>query len=152
MSKTINWDAISKSPVERKNVKYQSGKEMMTKSFEREQEAQEAKETMAKAFPVMNELFMIRYRNNTPLTVMRPLTFQSSVLQKGYGNAKYVDTNLTLKPGTILTLESVDTTMGEFLFKSDKDEDIAIPFTNKNNIFMNTDLYETAKLYLENEE
>ena len=42
--------------------------------------------------------------------------------------------------------------MGEFLFKSQHGDEVNIPFTNKNNIFTSTDLYETAKLYLENEE
>ena len=151
MTKEVNWDMISKSVTPQKRGKYSSGKEMLAKAFEAEKQQDEAKELMNKAYPVMEQLFQIRFKNGTPLTVMRPLQYQSSELQKGYGRPTYIDTQKVVRPGTVMTLTGVDPNLQEFIFKSDQGEEIAIPYINKNALYTQTDIYEVTKEYLEGE-
>ena len=149
--KEINWDAIATNPTPKKLGAYSSGKEMMAKAYSVEQDRKEAEELMRKAYPIMEQLFQIRFRNGTPLTVMRPLTYRTSALSKSERGGSFIEVDQTVRPGTVLHLTSVDPHLQEFVFKSDKGEELGIPFISKNALYTQTDIYEVTKLYLEGE-
>lgn len=104
-----------------------------------------------------------RLKNGEPLTVMRPLRFQTSELQSqqeeddGFYNTrksevvndKFVDIIKTIMPGTQLLLKAIDPMMQEFIFVDAQEREYALNFVERNNLMTQTDIYETVKQYLE---
>lgn len=135
---------------------YRSMKEAIRKSNEALEEQRLAQEYLRKAEPAMNELFKMRVQNGTPLTVMRPLTYRTSVLNKSgeddgfYNNpqpaqAKFVDDQRTIMPGTQLILKSIDPTLREFIFNDPLGKEHPISFDDKHLLMTQTDVFETVR-------
>lgn len=137
---------------------------MMDKAAVLRKEQEDAQAYLMKAMPVMTVLLQHRLMNNEPLTVMRPLRYQTSELQSkvngdddGFYNTRkseivndrFIDVIKTITPGTQLILKSIDTMMKEFIFQDAVGNEHVLNFVEKNNLMTQTDIYEMAKNYLE---
>ena len=142
---------------------YGSFSELMAKSNKMRLEQQKAQELLQKAFPGMLKLLEIKLSNNEPLTVMRPLQYQTSKLSKSddgmddldrafYNTSKrkdsedvgkFTDVMITIKPGTQLMLKGIDVPMREFLFEDSNGKKHDINFDDRNKLMTQTDIYET---------
>lgn len=169
MSKKINWDKLFKNPIPRnvsKNSKnqYSSGKEKMQKAFVEMQKAEQIQADLNKMMPAMNQLLLIRMKNKTPLKIMRPLRYTTSVwsnededddgFYKSSSNVsipKFVDKVKVLKPGTEIILKSLDPQLNQFIFSTSLGEEIELNYNEKMNILTQTDIYESVLNFMNTE-
>lgn len=163
MSKRVVWPEAKVSSAKRSPGSYGSFKELMQKANSLRAEQEQAENYLQKAFPTMLALLEHRLKNGEPLTVMRPLRYQTSELQflqnddDGFWNTsksvkvndKFVDVVKTINPGTQLVLKSLDPTMQEFIFVDAMDKEYAINFAERNNLMTQTNIFEMTKQYLE---
>lgn len=161
--KKIDWDSMYTDPIRRnlsgsanRNPKYSSGKDLLQKAMANELVREEAEKNMAQTLPAMQALLKCRLANKTPLTIMRPLAYISSELQKstnGMGDvtgAKFVDVQKVLYPGTQLVLNGVDHNLQEFLFRDENGAEVVLPYSAQKELMISTDIYESVVEFINN--
>lgn len=152
MSKKVDWDKIS-TPIIRKlspNNKYSSGKEMLLKAYEESQAQENLVKSMAEMKPAMQQLLMIRYKNQTPLTVMRSFTYISDELVKSHNSASYQETMKRVNAGTQLLLKSLDSTSQIFILEDETGAEIELAYNEYEKLLVNTDIYEVVRNLYQN--
>lgn len=128
-------------------------------------EHEKAQSYLVKALPAMLKLLEIRMTNQQPLFVMRPLSYQTSLLKsqveddidknfyntsKNSGNDdKFVNVVKTIAPGTKLMLKALDPTMHEFIFVDGMDKEHPISYDDRNKLLTQTDIFETVQKLFE---
>lgn len=145
--------------------KYGSYAELVKKANVMREQQEAAEAYLAKARPAMAKLLEIRMTNKEPITVVRPLRYQTSVLdselrdeiddsfyntRKSQSLGKYVDVIKVIDPGTQLIFKSLDPHLQEFIFEDATGKEHAISFAERNALMTQTDIYETVKLLFEN--
>ena len=144
---------------------YASLNEMLEKADARRAEQEQALAYLAKALPAMLKLLEIRMTNGEPLTVMRPLRYNTSMLKSQmeddidrsfYNNSsssaqndKFIDVQQTINPGTQIVLKSLDPNLREFIFRDGMGKEHAISYDERNSILTQTDIFETVKKLFE---
>lgn len=165
MSKKVLWpDSNIHSPL-KKAGGYNSFKEFLAKGAALRAEQQQAIDYLQKAMPAMVKLLELKILNNEPLTVMRPLRYQTSELTKSkkrdavddafYNTAKqedhtpgkYVDVINTINPGTQLMFKGLDNNLREFIFEDGLEQEHTISFDERNNILTQTNIFEIVRDY-----
>ena len=143
--------------------RYASIAEALEKSDRYRLEQEKAHDYLVKALPAMLKLLEIRFTNGEPLTVMRPLKYQTSMLKSQmedeidrsfYNNSspqqdKFVDVVQTINPGTLLMLKSLDPNLREFVFKDGLGKEHAISYDERNKLLTQTDIFETVQTLFE---
>ena len=161
MSKKVVWQAPKISSSKRAG-KYRTMREAVKKSEDLRREQEAAMEYLQKALPAMTELLRMRMSGGTPLIVMRPLQYRTSVLNKSeeddgfYANPQpqqvgFVDRIKTIMPGTQLLFKGMDSVLREFIFEDALGEEHAINFDDKNILMTQTDVFETVRKLFEAE-
>ncbi len=152
--KKINWDSTYSNPIPKKvNVRpgtnsYSSGREYLAKAFENEKIQREINENLAKALPAMEALLKCRLASKTPLKVVRPFVYASSEISHTIGsggevvNSSFHDVHKSLPLGTELTLTGIDHNLQEFIFVSQRGEEVALPYISKQQLMTQTTIYE----------
>lgn len=177
MSKKVVWEEGPYKP-KRKAGTYSSYGDFLEKAERLRSEQEAAQNYLAKARPAMAKLLEIRMTNGEPLTVMRPLRYRATVLQsqlrKGqddadalfYGgvtaatdstrteaekakNAKFIETVVTINPGTQIVLKSIDPNLQEFVFQDAVGEEHAISYADRDALMTQTDVFETVQKLME---
>lgn len=143
---------------------YASLNEMLEKADRLRLEQESAQAYLLKALPAMLKLLEIRMTNGEPLTVMRPLRYNTSMLKSQmeddidrsfYNNSnapqqdKFVDVQKTINPGTQIVLKSLDPNLREFIFQDGMGKEHAISYDERNSILTQTDIFETVKKLFE---
>lgn len=145
---------------------YGSIGEALEKSDRLRMEQEKAQSYLVKALPAMLTLLEIRFTNRNPLTVMRPLRYQTSVLKSemeddldksfyntdknvAQGNDKFIDTVKTINPGTQLMLKGLDPNLREFIFQDGMGKEHAISYDERNSLLTQTDIFETVQKLFE---
>jgi len=156
MSKKIDWNTTYKVPFSKKanGSKYETGKEMLKSAFEKHQEQEKLQKSTQEMIPAMEQLFLIRLKNNTPITIMREFRYQTSDIVKsnigGEAVGSFQDVVKSIYPGTTLQFISIDHPMKEVLFKANNEE-IAINFADLKNLWISSDILEVvSNLYKDN--
>lgn len=164
MSKIVVWPEAKIASAKRAPGSYGSFRELVNKAEIARQEHEHAVATLQKRMPMMLAVLEHRLKNGEPLTIMRPLRYQTSEIPQivdevddGFYNVrkservsdKFVDVIKTILPGTQLLLKSIDPTMQEFIFMDAKGTEHCLNFAERNNLMTQTDVYETVKQYLE---
>lgn len=166
MFKTVIWPEAKISSAERAPGSYGSFRELVNKAEGLRAEQEKAEAFLRKAMPFMLAILEHRLKYNEPLTVMRPLRFQTSELQSqqddndGFYNTrksetvndKFVDVIKTILPGTQLLLKAIDPNLQEFIFVDALNKEYALNFVERNNLMTQTDIYESTMKYLESKE
>jgi hypothetical protein len=168
MSKKIDWDAIatphgSRMHPGQRGPKYRSSKEYLQKGLQVEEEQKRIQENMAKTFPALEALLKCRLENGTPLQVNRPISYVTSELkhQRAWNpheedytgeiqKSWFADTRKTIRPGTVLMLKSLDPTMSEFIFTDQDGNEFAVPYTAKEALMTQTNVYEDVINFMNN--
>lgn len=164
MKKKVNWDTIYSNPIQ-KNMgqqgKYSSGREMLSKAMEREQEQRDAENMLRKAMPAMQALLKCRLENKTPLQVRRPLNYIANEIvhmridpyddNSEIMNSSFKDVRKSLNPGTELVLKSLDPHLQEFIFEDQNGNEVVLPYTMSTNLMTSTNIYEDVKKFIDNQ-
>lgn len=159
MSKKVVWPE-PKIGAKKAAGSYGSFRELMAKAEGLRAEQEQAEAFLKKAYPVMLTLLEHRMKNQEPLIVMRPLRYQTSELPgeseddgfysvKKSENPKFQDVVKTIMPGTQLMLKAIDSVLKEFVFIDALEKEYSLNFVERDNLMTQTDIYETAKQYLE---
>ena len=165
MRKKVVW-GVPKIGSAKPAGSYGSMAEKIEKSNSLREEQAAAQMYLRKCMPAMLTLLNIRLENGQPLTVMRPLSYVTSVFEKSleddidrsfYNNTyekpdKFVDVRKTINPGTQIVLKSLDMGLNEFIFSDALGNEHAISFDDRNALLTQTDIFETVKKLLENKE
>lgn len=165
MSKKVTWGA-PKIGSAKKAGTYNSMAEKIEKSNRLREEQEKANAYLRKAMPAMVTLLNIRLENGEPLTVMRPLSYVTSVFEKSleddidrsfYNNSyhrpdKFVDVRRVINPGTRIVLKSLDMGLNEFIFADALGKEHPISFDDRNALLTQTDIFETVQKLLEMKE
>ncbi len=163
MSK-VKWDQAKISSASTQPGRYRTFNDMFKKAVERDNEQRQANDYLLKAMPALNALLEYKLKNNEPLVVMRPLQYQTSILNTQqdeddgfYANvskserlAQFVDVQNTIMPGTVLVLKALDNTLQEFIFRDGTGKEHCINFADKNKLLTQTTVFEEVKNFLEN--
>jgi len=171
MTKKIDWNTTYKpfgtQTVGGNRPKYQSGKEFFQKAQELQVQQEAAQELLIKAQPAMEALLKSRMASRTPLTVMRPLQYVANEMVTHYeqiedrvnggwmddlDNARgsyFEDKAKILYPGVELVLKSLDPNLQEFIFLDQDNNEVALPYSAKQQIMMSTNIYEDVNKFLE---
>lgn len=143
---------------------YRSFGEFMAKADKLREEQEQAQSYLVKAMHPMLKLLEIRLQSGSPLLVMRPLSYQTSMLKsqmedeldrsfyntdKNPQQDKFVDTVKTINPGTQIVLKSLDPNLREFIFVDGLGKEHAISYDDRNKLLTQTDIFETVKQFLE---
>lgn len=153
MKKEINWDLLKINHGDRAipsqgKPKYSNIKELFSKALENEKAQESRMEFLQKAQPLFETLLKSRMESGTELKVLRPLVYQTSVLTGSEFNSKFINTQMVVNPGTSLILKSIDPTIQEFIFKDQNGNEIALPFSSKQNLITSTNIYEDVVNFL----
>jgi len=161
MNKKIDWNRIYSPPKKVLGGEYSSGRDLLQKALEREEEQKKVHQNFQKALPAMNALLKCRLEEKTPLMVIRELRYQASdmVHQRAWNPAtgendgevthsSFTDVIKSVKPGTRLLLKAVDNTMQEFIFSDQNGEELIIPFSAKQQLMTQTNIYESVVAFL----
>ena len=167
--KKVVWPTAKLTSSKRAGT-YGSFGELVEKANKLRAEQEAAQAYLNKAMPAMLKLLEIRMTNGEPLTVMRPLRYQTSDFAKSqkdmddidrsfYNNrrmeesgdpGKFVDKIVTINPGTQIVLKALDVPMREFIFNDAMGNEHAISFDERNNLMTQTDIFETVRKLLGN--
>jgi hypothetical protein len=143
---------------------YRSYAEFAAKSNRIADEQAKAISYLQKAMHPMLTLLNIRLTNGEPLTVLRPLRYNTSMLKsqmeddidrsfynnsKNPQNDKFVDVVKTINPGTQIVLKALDPTMREFIFVDLMGKEHPISYDDRNSLLTQTDIFETVQKLLE---
>lgn len=146
---------------------YTSGRDMLAKAMERENEMRAAEEQLAKAYPAMEALLKTRMANKTPLVIQRPLMYVANEMVTTYGQrhnpetgwmeddlddprgSYFKDVRKSVEPGTQLILKSLDHNLQEFVFEDQTGEEVAIPYEAKTALMTCTNIYEDVRAFIE---
>ena len=163
MKKKIHWPD-AKITSKKKAGTYGSYKEFIQKANKIREEQQEAIEYLNKAMAPMTKMLEYKILNKQPITVMRPLSYQTSGIAKAeeddgfYHNpnpqasSKFVDKIETIYPGTTLMFKSLDPNLREFIFVDGVGTEHAISYDEKQKILTQTSIYEETKKILESKQ
>lgn len=158
--KKVTWGAPKVGSANRAPGTYGSFQEMFKKAEALRAEQEEAQEYLKKAQPAMVALLEYKLRHKEPLTVMRPLRYQTSEMPgaedndgfynvKKSDNPKFQDVIKTIMPGTQLILKSLDMSLQEFVFVDGMGKEHALNFCERDNLLTQTSIFEEVKNYLE---
>lgn len=161
MAKKVNWGPGKYSSQVRGG--YRSFGEFFAKAEKIRKEQEEAIGYLQKAMPTMLQLLQYKLKNRTPLTVMRPLKYQTSgipgeenEIDDGFYNVrkstsmpKFETISKTIMPGTQLMLKSLDPHLREFIFEDGMGKEHCISYDDRNKLLTQTDIFETVKEHLE---
>lgn len=156
MSKKVIWED---KPIGRPAGTYRTYADFVKKAETLRVEQEEAQAYLLKALPAMKKLLEIRFASHEPLTVIRPLRYQTSVLEstlrddidKSFYNErnarpdKFVIVTNTVVPGTQLILKGVDPNLREFIFKDALGVEHCISYDEQNALMTQTDVFETVR-------
>ena len=120
-----------------------------------------AQNFLRKAFEPMRALLEVRLKNRTPLRVMRPLVYDSSVLahqeedddfyvvkKSESALGTFVDTKIQIPVGETLLFKSLYPAMREFIFEDSKGKEHVISYDQQNLLMTQTDIYETVREFM----
>lgn len=161
--KKVIWPEAKMTSAALRPGQYRTFGEFMEKANRLRDEQEKAQSYLIKALPAMLKLLEIRMTNGQPLTVMRPLRYQTSMLKSQmeddidrsfYNNAqpqqdKFVDVVKVINPGTQLVLKSLDPNLQEFIFVDGMNKEHAISYSERNSILTQTDIFETVQKLFE---
>lgn len=143
---------------------YGSFGEFVAKAEAFKAEQRKATSYLQKAMPAMLKLLEMRITGGEPLTVMRPLTYMTSVLKSSleddldksfYNNSgsnasdSFIDVRKTINPGTQIILKSLDPQLREFIFQDALGKEHAISYDERNALLTQTDIFETVQKLFE---
>lgn len=171
MSKTIDWNKTYKPLVGdlKRGVNSRNTSSSMKESFAKSHaqllEQEKAEKTLRKAFPGMKAILLQRMVEKRPLKVMRPLPYTTETLggmdeeddgfysnmTKGE-NASFKSITKVIPPGTELTFVTLEKSMGQLWFKTEKGEEIGIHLEEQNRLLTQTDIYEVVAKAMSEEE
>lgn len=162
MSKVVDWSKTFKPVIgdlkRGVNSTNTSGsmKESFQKSYAQLQEQEKAEATLRKALPVMKGILLQRMTEKRPLIVMRPLPYTTETLggdeeddgfysnmAKGE-NASFKSVTKVIPPGTELTFVTLEKSLNQLWFKTQKGEEIGIYLEEQNRLLTQTDIYEVV--------
>lgn len=160
MSKTIDWGKTFQPKIGNASTgsKNPSPQEMLLKGREAHIQQSKQKEFLQKAQPALEAVLKCRMEDRTPLKVMRPLSYVTSELEKsrtGEGEVvggRFIDVQKSLVPGTELIFKSIDSNLQEFIFENQRGEEVALPFTAKQQLMLQTDIYERVVNFINSQQ
>jgi hypothetical protein len=162
MSKVVDWNKTYRPAVgditRGNNSKNTSAsmKESFKKSYSQLMEQEQAEEALKKAMPVMKGILLQRMTEKRPLKVMRPLPYTTESLggdeeDDGFynnvvkgANASFKSITKVIPPGTELTFLTLEKSMNQLWFRTDKGEEIGIYLEEQNRLLTQTDIYEVV--------
>lgn len=162
MSKVVDWNRTFKpiaSPLTKASQKMGSSgnmKEDFKKSYQMLMEQEAAQETLKKAFPAMSAVLLNRMIEKRPLKVMRPLPYTTESLSgneedDGFYSSGGAGENVAFKSitkvipvGTELTFITLEKSMNQLWFKTDKGEEVGIYLEEQSRLMTQTDIYEVV--------
>lgn len=169
MSKVVDWNKTYKpmSDITKgkgSTSKFRSMKESFAQSHELMKAQEAAEETLRKAFPVMKSILLQRMVSKSPLKVMRPLAYTTETLSgdnddDGFymnsnagQNATFKSVTRVLPVGTELTFVTLEKSMNQLWFKTDRGEEVGIYLDEQNRLLTQTDIYEIVSKAMNDEE
>lgn len=129
MSKKVDWSKLNqRSPLGKTGEGYSGGmyRKQMEKAFVNTQLQQEADKRLKDLEPLLKEELMNRMVNHEPIIVLAPIKYHTEIMEKSDYGTKFKVGIAEITRGTQLTFSHLDKTMGQFIFKSSKGEDVAI--------------------------
>jgi hypothetical protein len=106
--------------------------------------------------PFMQKILLKRMVEKSPLKVMRPLPYTTEVLggdedDDGFynnvvkgANAQFKSITKVIPVGTELTFITLEKSMNQLWFKTDKGDDVGIYVDEQNRLLTQTDIYEVV--------
>lgn len=163
MKKVVRWDAPKIASAKLIKGGYKSFHDMFKKAVDREEEQRQADAYLQKMMPALVALLEYKLAHGEPLLVMRPLNYQTSVMQSDEDDGfysvsksqdekelvKFVDVMRTITPGTQLILKSLDPVLQEFVFNDARGKEHAINYQDRDKLLTQTTIYEEVKGLLE---
>ena len=113
MSKGVNWNKHYRGAI-RGHRPGGTWKEKMAKAQEREKISAKARAEFQLIEPALRKSLLDHMVNKKPITVLAPIRNLEDVLTKG----GYQTAAQEIPAGTVLTFETTDKTMGQWIFKS----------------------------------
>lgn len=155
--KSISWEQPEKPPVSKFSAVV-AQQEVRRKAFEAEQAF------LQKAHAPLKALLQTRMENNTPLRIMRPLTYQTSGLpdeieDDGFYSIKksetsvpkFIDKMVTIPRGESIILKSLCPPLQEFVFQDTRGNEHPISFGDVKLLMLQTDIYETVRDFMDSQ-
>lgn len=164
MSKVLDWSQTYKSPVgdirqgKGATSKYGSMKEGFNKAYAQMEEQEKAQAVLKKAMPVMQNILLQRMVEKRPIKIVRPLPYTCETLNNGdteedddgfYAikksekfNASFKSITKVIQPGTVLTFMTLEKSMNQMWFRTDKGEEVGIYVEEQSRILTSSDIYE----------
>lgn len=152
-------------------------KDKMAEAYQIQAEQAAANEYLTKAMDPMVELLKMRLANRTPLIVMRPIQYETSMLksqvsarnslkkgldskiedsfynggnnQETQQNDSYIDTVDTIYPGTQLLFKGLNPGLKEFVFEDAVGNQYNISYSYRNQLLTQTDIFEKVREYFD---
>jgi hypothetical protein len=174
MSRSIDWTKTYKSPVGdiRRGNNNQNTAGSMKEAFAKGQvqlaEQEKANATLMKALPIMTNILLQRMVSGSPIKVMRPLPYTSERLagsepeeeDDGFYqikksesfSAKFESITKVIPPGTVLTFMTLEKSLNQLWFRTDKGEEVGIYLDERNRILVNSDICDLVQSYLAQDE
>jgi hypothetical protein len=159
MSKKVMWPEGKFTSAARRPGTYSTFAEFLQKADRVRLEQEEAQAYLKKALPAMLRLLEMRMGNQEVLTVMRPLRYQTSVLESSLQDEvdrdfyksdaskpdKFVDVVKVISPGSRLMLKSLDPNLREFVFVDGVGQEHCVSYDDRNALLTQTDIFETVR-------
>jgi hypothetical protein len=174
MSRSIDWTKTYKSPVgdiRRGNGNQNTAgsmKEAFAKGQVAMQEQEKANATLMKALPIMNNILLQRMVSGSPIKIVRPLPYTTeriagqepeeeddgfyAIKKSGNFNAKFESITKVIPPGTQMVFMTLEKSLNQLWFKTDKGEEVGIYLDERNRILVNSDICDLVQGYLAQEE
>lgn len=146
-------------PGKKRPGQYANLREWLGKAEAMREEQAEAQAYLQKAGPAMAKLLELRLLDRTPLIVMRPFSYETSVLESSTQDAldrgfyksdqnkpdKFINVRKTITPGTQLIIKALDPNLQEFVFEDGVGVEHSISFDYRNALMTQTDIFETVR-------
>lgn len=174
MSRTVDWSKTYKSPVgdiRRGNGNRNTAgsmKEAFAKGQEQMAEHERAQETLRKSLPVMQNILAQRMVSRSPIKIMRPLPYTTerlagnepdeeddgfyAIKKSEKMNAKFESITKIIPPGTILTFMTLEKSLNQLWFKTDKGDEVGIYLDEQDRIMVQSDICDLVQNYLAQDE
>jgi hypothetical protein len=134
-----------------------SMKESFSKAFSQMEAMEATQELLNKAMPVMQNILLQRMVEKRPIRVVRPLRYTTEAMagqteeeddgfyaiKKSQSfNAKFQSVTRTIAPGTVLTFLTLEKSMNQMWFRTDRGEEIGIYVDEQKALLTQTDIYD----------
>lgn len=157
--KRVVWGEPKISSAAKRPGQYKSLQDWLGKAQAMQDEQLEAQAYLQKAGPAMAKLLELRLLDRTPLIVMRPLAYETSVLESSTQDAldrgfyksdqnkpdKFINVRKVLTPGTQLMIKALDPQLQEFVFEDGAGQEHSISFDYRSQLMTQTDIFETVR-------